>query len=86
MIFRKRKYKRGRIKVTFWILGRVYLFSVLNRKKETMQYFINKLIKKDTIVYTDEWAAYNWMGDDESGYLHGKVNHSINYVSPGTFV
>ena len=90
MTFRKRKYKRGRIKVTFWILGfidrdsnNVFLFPVLNRKKETMQHFIKKLIMDNSIVYTDEWAAYNWMGDDDSPYIHGSVNHSVNYVNPG---
>ena len=90
MIFRKRNYKRGRIKFTFWVLGfvkrssdRILLFPVLNRKKSTMDYFINKFIQKDTIVYTDEWAAYKWMDQDESGYIYGSVNHSENYINPG---
>ena len=58
MIFRKRKYKRGRCRVTFWIVGiikrstnKVLMFPVLNRREDTMKHFINKLVNEGSIVY-----------------------------------
>ena len=91
MIWRKRKFQKGRVKITFWIVGiinretdYILMFPVLNRKKETMEYYINKLVEKDSVIYSDQWSAYNWMADPESGYLYATVNHSMNYLNPGT--
>ena len=37
-----------------------------------------------SVVYTDEWAAYN--GLTAATYTHESVNHSIQFVDPSTDV
>eukprot|EP00834_Sanchytrium_tribonematis_P003927 NODE_171_length_14381_cov_0.662512.p4 type:complete len:348 gc:universal NODE_171_length_14381_cov_0.662512:2397-3440(+) len=90
-IFRKRKYNRGRLKVTFWILGivcrktkRIITVPVLNRKKSTMMYFITKLVLPGTTIYTDSYKSYNWISLHENNYTHFTINHSKKGV--GRFV
>ena len=37
-----------------------------------------------SVVYTDEWAAYN--GLTAATYTHESVNHSVQFVDPSTGV
>eukprot|EP00834_Sanchytrium_tribonematis_P004673 NODE_243_length_11887_cov_0.520699.p3 type:complete len:311 gc:universal NODE_243_length_11887_cov_0.520699:10193-9261(-) len=89
-LFRKRKYNRGRLKCTFWVLGLVsretqkcFIIPVLNRKKETMEYFIKKIAKKHSTIYTDAYASYNWL-DNYPDFEHFSINHSLPGI--GRFV
>eukprot|EP00834_Sanchytrium_tribonematis_P003461 NODE_133_length_16612_cov_1.402531.p6 type:complete len:165 gc:universal NODE_133_length_16612_cov_1.402531:15058-14564(-) len=67
-LFRNRKYHRGRILCTFWILGfvcrssgKTIFISVLNRKIATIKFFIEKLVLPGTAIYTDSYASYNFI-------------------------
>ncbi|KAH7815518.1 putative ISXO2-like transposase domain [Monocercomonoides exilis] len=67
-VLRKRKFKKGRDKQQIWIFGMVerktdrnqgkcLIVRVENRKKETLIPIIEKFVKKQTTVYSDEWRA-----------------------------
>ena len=95
-IWRKRKFNRGRMKVTFWILGffegsndpyrrRCFFIPILNRTKETMQFYIVKICKPGSTIITNEYASYKFLHlqpEWSQNYLHKWVNHSENYVDP----
>eukprot|EP00834_Sanchytrium_tribonematis_P008880 NODE_1248_length_1611_cov_0.429233.p1 type:complete len:288 gc:universal NODE_1248_length_1611_cov_0.429233:1398-535(-) len=92
-IWRKRKFNRGRLKCTFWILGfierhpqpgckkQIIMMPVLNRKSSTMQYFIRKCIAPNSTIFSDSYKSYDWIDYDDK-YVHFKVNHAENYVDP----
>eukprot|EP00834_Sanchytrium_tribonematis_P008835 NODE_1217_length_1747_cov_1.702670.p1 type:complete len:234 gc:universal NODE_1217_length_1747_cov_1.702670:3-704(+) len=90
-LFRKRKYHRGRVLCTFWILGfvcrssgKTVLIPVLNRKIATIKFFIEKLVLPETTIYTDSYASYNFIQHHPNNYQHFKINHSLPGV--GRFV
>ena len=53
---------------------------VPDRKEDTLLDVINRHIKPNTIIMSDEWRSY-W-NLDEQGFLHETVNHSQNFVDP----
>ena len=89
--FGKRKYNRGRLVEGQWVLGGIcretgdcFLIPVANRSEETLLPLIQKYVAAGSIIYTDQWAAYNRLS--QVGFQHGTVNHSLNFVDPETGV
>lgn len=53
--------------------GRVRLFVIKNRNKETMIPLIRKHVAKGSIIYTDEYGVYSCLSQE--GYLHDTIQH-----------
>jgi transposase len=56
--------------------GRMIAEVIENVKLNTIRPFINKNVKKGSIVSTDELRSYLLLKKD--GYIHGSVNHKSN--------
>ena len=91
--FGKRKYNKGAYREGQWAIGGVdrdtgqcFLLPCPNNKRDapTLLPLIYRWILPGSIVYTDEWGAYNDL--TASGYTHESVNHSIQFVDPSTGV
>jgi transposase len=54
--------------------GRVMAKVVRQTDAETLLPHVEKKVLPKSLVYTDEWAAYNKLG--EKGYTHSRVAHS----------
>ena len=89
--FCKAKYNRGRNlnMRDGWVLGgierntrRCFLESVPCRDSQTLMPIITKWVEPGTTIITDEWRAYQQLGN--MGYVHLTVNHSANFVDPLT--
>ena len=52
----------------------------LPRDKPTLESIIQKYILPGSIIYSDEWAAYNSLS--ELGYGHKVIKHKENFVHP----
>jgi transposase-like protein len=96
-VFRKRKYNRGRRKKVIWILGfaersvgeeekcRVIYKVVKDRSAATLLPLIEKFIKPQTLIITDEWKSYHGIPNIiEKEYTHQTVCHKRDYVDPIT--
>lgn len=86
-VFGKRKYNRGRLMKSQWVLGGIegetgncFLVPIQNRKRETLFEVIQNNINPGTTIMTDCWRAYE--GLEELG--HYTVNHTNNFVDPNT--
>ena len=91
--FGKRKYNKGAYREGQWVLGAVdrntglcFLLPCPGNKRDapTLLPLIKRWILPGSIVYTDEWGAYN--GLTGASYTHDSVNHSIQFVDPTTGV
>lgn len=60
--------------------GKVKTFVLPKRRAVYIQPLIRKHIKKDTILYTDEYDGYCGMGKD---YQHAAINHSKKQFKDG---
>ena len=88
----RRKYQRGRLVEGVWIIGmiergdrRKYRIEICPENKCDAQTLIQNIKKHVAIgseIHTDCWRAYNKLED--YGYIHNTVNHSENFVDPGT--
>jgi len=84
--FKRRKYKKGRRKKLIWVFGMVErkksnifkVFIVKKRNKDVLIPLINKFIKPGSIIYSDEWKAYNYI--DNKIYTHKTINHSKSFA------
>ena len=81
---RKGKDKRGRCIIdkvpVFGIKkrdGKVYTQIIKNASKAQIKPIIKRLIDKDSIIYTDDWKAYDGLVLD--GYKHYRINHSKEF-------
>ena len=90
--FGKRKYNRGRLVVGHWVFGKVerdtgrmVMLCVPDRSAATLIPLIQHYVLPGSIVYSDEWAAYNILAHTPQ-YTHHTVNHSENFVNPTTGV
>jgi hypothetical protein len=84
----KRKYHRGNHQrhIKPWVFGiveestnRCVLWAVKKRNKTTLTQIINEHVHHGSKIKSDEWAAYNSLG--ESGFNHLTVNHSVSFIS-----
>ena len=91
--FSKQKYNKEVYREGQWVLGGVdrdtgkcFLLPCPNNKRDadTLLPLISRWILPGSVVYTDEWAAYNEL--TAAGYTHHSVNHSIQFVDPATGV
>lgn len=81
----KTKYGRGLPKQHIWIFGgierkengRAFAKVVENRTKETLVKAIQTNILPGTIIFSDEWAAYNDLAS--LGYTHHKICHKKQF-------
>lgn len=91
--FGKRKFNKGAYREGVWVLGGVdretgqcFLAPCPDNKRgaPTLLPIIQHWILPGSIVYTDEWGAYNEL--TAQCYTHDSVNHSIQFVNPQTGV
>ena len=85
--FGKRKYHRGHHVEGCWVFGgveretgRVFMEVVVRRDANTLIPLLEKWVEKGTTVMSDCWKAYDKM----EGFVHMKVNHSLNFGDPET--
>jgi hypothetical protein len=86
----KRKYHRGHRVDGVWVLGgvehtaarKVFIEIVETRDAETLQDVIVRHVLPGSIVVTDFWRGY--LGLEELGYTHLRLNHSLEFVDPVT--
>ena len=91
--FGKKKYIKRAYREGQWVLGgadrntgQCFLLPCPGNKRDapTLLPLIFRWILPGSVVYTDEWAAYN--GLTAATYTHESVNHSIQFVDPSTGV
>lgn len=99
--FGKNKNNRGRLVQGNWVFGlfdresgNVYLERVDRRNSETLIPIIKRMVKKRSMIFTDEWRAYRSLPklfvrsrDGSRRYnrfTHMTVNHSRNFVNRQT--
>jgi transposase-like protein len=85
--FGRAKYNRGSAlkRRPLWVLGlrddvtrRIVMQIVPKRDANTLEPIILANVRPDSVVHTDQWAAYNGLKD----YIpHETVNHSIEFKS-----
>ena len=67
-------------------LGTAFLLLAPNNRRDaaTLNSLIKNWVIPGSILYTDEWSAYNSLVTE--GYTHDSVNHSFQFVNPKTGV
>ena len=95
MFAHKCKHHRGRAPQSeVWVFGMVdctaspavgFMQIVERRNAETLLPIIQRHVRLGTLVYSDQWAAYNNVGNIP-GLQHQTVNHSLFFVDPITGV
>lgn len=70
-----------------------YMHIVYQRDHDTLLDIIRRVILPGSIIYSDQWAAYNYILNDDPEYFphpqpyrHATVNHSHHFVDPLTGV
>lgn len=89
----KRKYNRGHRVDGVWVLGgvertderKLFLAKVPDRSRETLFAVIQRHVSPGSIIHTDMWRGYVGLGE-VNGYEHLTVNHSVEFVVPGTSI
>ena len=94
LFIQKQKYHRGRpSEHQTWVFGIVdtsyspylgYMTIVERRNATTLLPIISEICLPGTIIYSDQWAAYNNISS--LGFEHQTVNHSLNFINPETGV
>ena len=84
----RRKYQRGRVVESNWILGmvdietnevRLEICPDNKRDANTLLKLIQKHVQPNTTLFTDLWKGYNNL--NENGFQHMCVNHSLQFVT-----
>ena len=93
LLSHKRKYNRGRSpREQVWCFGiadtsfspaKCFMQIVPDRKRETLLPIIERVCRQGTVIHSDQWAAYASIQSDIR-FPHYTVNHSTNFVDPGT--
>jgi hypothetical protein len=85
--FGKRKYNRGRLRPTRWVVGGIdratkksFLKLVTHRNAATLEDITVEFVEQGTTIMTDCWRGYRNLRN--RGFIHHAVNHSINFVDP----
>ena len=83
----KRKFNRGRRVSTLWCVGGIcrthktfFLGLTTVRSKPVLNQIIERNVKKDTKVLTDEWRGYFGLGAKLTP--HEKICHKKHHVGP----
>ena len=63
-----------------------YMELVSRRDAQTLLPIIQAHVLPGTIIYSDEWAAYNQVQNIPNVTAHATVNHSLHFVDPQTDV
>ena len=63
-----------------------YMQIVQQRDAATLLPIINSHVAAGTIVWSDQWAAYNRVASLSNINSHGTVNHSVEFVDSATGV
>lgn len=69
---------------TSYVPARGYMEIVERRDKRTLFSIIERHVRSNSIIHSDEWAAYNDL--NELGYEHETVCHKYNFVNPANGV
>ena len=87
--FGKRKFNRGKRVDGKWVFGGVergskncFLKVVPDRSKETLLNVLQTYVLPGTTIISDCWSSYNCLQDE--GFVHLRVNHSLNFKDPDT--
>ena len=56
--------------------------NVPDRTADTPLPILQQHVAQGSVVHSDQWASYNQVGNLPNVSAHGKVNHSMEYVSP----
>lgn len=59
---------------------------VSRRDAATLLPIIQAHVAPNTVIHSDEWAAYNQVQSLPNVTAHGTVNHSVTFVDPSTGV
>ena len=62
------------------------MVTVPNRSAQTLLPIIQRHLRLGTIVYSDQWRAYQQVQQVPAVTLHDTVNHSFHFVDPVTSV
>ncbi|KAG0421694.1 hypothetical protein DMUE_6272, partial [Dictyocoela muelleri] len=62
-----------------------YAEIITNRTAETIMPIILRVVRPGSIIYTDEWRAYNSIANHNE-YQHEKITHKYHFVDPITGV
>jgi transposase-like protein len=54
---------------------------VQRRNAQTLLPIIQNVVRPGSTIHTDEWAAYNALGQSEQ-YFHHRITHKYNFVDP----
>ena len=65
------------------LTGECFLVEVEHRDAATLLPLIQQYIRPGSVVYSDEWSAYNQLAT-VAGCNHQTVNHSLHFVDPNT--
>ena len=87
--FGKRKYHKGRKVNGLWVFvgikrdtQRLFLRTVCDRSSATLIPIIREFIVPGTKIISDCWKSYDRLSQEE--YIHGTVNHSVEFVNSAT--
>lgn len=93
MLYKQVKHNRGKdlMRDQVWVFGmrerhtsKCYFEIVADRERRTLLRIIMKHVNPGSIIYSDNWSAYNEIG--RLNFTHEFVNHSLHFVKPGTDV
>ena len=92
----KPKYHRGRAPQSEqWVFGLVdtsqspalgFMEIVPRRDAQALLPIIQAHVQPGTTIHSDEWRAYNTVGELSGVSRHSTVNHSLHFVDPVTGV
>ena len=92
----KPKHHRGRATTNeVWVFGLCdtshspamgIMCTVPDRTTRTLLPIIAQHVRSGSVIYSDQWAAYNKVQQLQPVSSHQTVNHSVNFVDPATGV
>ena len=60
--------------------------TVHDRTARTLLPILQQHLRSGTVVYSDQWAAYNHVQQLQQVSQHNTVNHSLHFIDPTTGV